>query len=512
MEYCQSSEIEFEESSSIPPFIEDSLRPVSAFYIIWLILAALISYTIYKLSGDPIRNSLINSQFIYYTIILIHIIYRLKKGRLGNMLAPDIIFIMFYTLFHLGYVTLFTLKIIPYSDYVFHYETSISKAMFIVNLGLIGFLFGYEFMGKKTNINIPFGGIIAPGNSWCIFGLLLMVIAISMHLIGLSFLGPRNLMNYGYSAIQNATDYISYWKAMLIGKSTLVMVLGMTIYMIASSLRYGKLFHSKLGLILSVVYFVIVIMEGERGSILAMGVPIMLVRHYFVKQIKFRYIVLLFITAVLLFAGLRVVRTIVFQPTKMIEEYKYTKKSSPERTAWYATFVEMGTSFMVVNIVANDVPSQEPYWRGASWRDSAFHIVPFLQGITIRLGWSTWAPSTWITTTYFGREAAGRAFTVAAEGYLNFGFFGVFFELFLFGVFVRWLTVRFSRTPSAMWALIMLGCFGPVIMVIRNHLNIVTNKCAMVILVAFILDLFFSRKVIEQEDVYISDYNLKKFV
>jgi lipid-A-disaccharide synthase-like uncharacterized protein len=116
--------------------------------------------------------------------------------------------------------------------------------------------------------------------------------------------------------------------------------------------------------------------------------------------------------------------------------------------------------------------------------------VPFLQRYTFRAGISTWAPSSWITTTYFGTEAAGRGFTLAAEGYLNFGLLGAFAELALVGIFVRWLSKKYSTRPSAMWGVIFLGCFGVLILAIRNHLNIVTNVCAQIAVIGFLLNLF----------------------
>jgi hypothetical protein len=127
---------------------------------------------------------------------------------------------------------------------------------------------------------------------------------------------------------------------------------------------------------------------------------------------------------------------------------------------------------------------------GASWRDATFHIIPFFQNFAIQHGWSRWAPSEWVTINFFGEGRAGRAFTVAAEGYLNFGFIGTFFELTFFGLFIRWLGIKFSRKPSAMWAIIMLGCTGQSMMIIRSHLNLFLNLCTELMVIAFILQLF----------------------
>lgn len=503
MEYeQQTSEILYEEPHGMHgmlPFLEDSLHRVSVTYIVWLLVALCISFMVYYLSRGLELAALRPAQFVYYTVLLGHIIYRFKNGGLRNAMAPDIIFIMFYTLFHLGYVTLYSLNILPFAPNIFYYTASAPRAMFVINLGLIGFLVGYELLGSRGGRQMQPGDVIIPKNSWCTLGIVLMTIAIVMHIAGLFFLGATLLSRYGYGAIQNAPRYISYWPALALGKSRHLMALGLAIYLISSSLRYGTLFHSKLALGLTIAFFSIVILEGERGSILTFGMPILMVRHYFIKPIRIRYLAILLIAALTLFSALAVVRTIVFKPAKMWQEYKYKKTAL--QLGWYSPFVEMGRSFVVVGITTNDVPSQEPYWKGASWGNAAVHIVPFLQGFTYRLGLTSWGPSEWITTTYFGHEAAGRAFTVAAEGYLNFGLPGAFIQLMLFGLFIRWLTVKFSKKPSAMWAFIMLGCLGPSIMVIRGHVNLVTNRCAQVIVLALLLNLFLRNETIEEAEL-----------
>ena len=143
---------------------------------------------------------------------------------------------------------------------------------------------------------------------------------------------------------------------------------------------------------------------------------------------------------------------------------------------------------MPLTITCAEVPNQMPYWKGASWWTALTHVIPFFQGYAIKQGWVTWNPSEWVTYTYFGYDRAGRGFTITAEGYLNFGFIGAFGEVMFFGMFIRWLTVRFARNPNAMWAFIMFGCFGASVMVIRNHLNLVTNAVAQAMMLAFLLN------------------------
>jgi len=196
---------------------------------------------------------------------------------------------------------------------------------------------------------------------------------------------------------------------------------------------------------------------------------------------------------------MRIVKTIAFDPAKMLEEVRYQRERG--LITWLDPFVEAGGSFRTLNITANDVPASEPYWKGASWTTAIYHIVPFLQGYLARHGLVKWAPSQWITITYAGPAAAGFGFTITAEGYLNFGYIGVVIELMFMGLFLRWLTVRFSRNPSAMWALIMFGCIGAAIGVVRNHIGMATALWVQIAIIALLANMFFgNEQKYEQED------------
>jgi oligosaccharide repeat unit polymerase len=488
----QTEQVAEHQSYPMLEFCRDSLRKVSVVYVGWLMLAGVMAFVAYSLNrGSPI-GSIPSALIIYYLVAFVHIAFRVKTGGKANILSPDILFVLLYTMFHLGYVTLYALGIIPYSGDVFVFEISIPKALFIINLGLISFLFGYEIIGSRGSSPKVMGHIRIPGLSWCIFGLIFMAIAVVAHLIVVVSMAPY-IPIYGYTALQRIDIYSNSFLLTLLWRNAAhLMVLGMVIYTLSSALRYGKLFRSKLALVLVIVYFALVIMEGDRGPILQLGAPLLLVRHYLVKRIHIRYLAVLSVATLILFAGLGVVRTTILKPKTMLEEYKYLKTSG--QLTWMSPFIEMGQSFLVVNITSHEVPMSEPYWKGASWRDAAFHIVPFLEGFALRQGWATWPPSVWLTTTYYGPERAGRGFTVAAEGYLNFGYLGVVVELMFFGIFIRWLTIRFSRNPSAVWGIIMLGCIGASIMVIRNHVGIVFSVCAHVMVVAALLNMLLGQE------------------
>ncbi|MCK5219932.1 O-antigen polysaccharide polymerase Wzy [bacterium] len=480
-------------------FCKDSLRIRSWAYIGWLLIAIGISWGVYMAwRGSPVA-SVQPSLFISFVVIAVHVIFRISSGGRANIMAPDILFLSFYTLFHLGYVALYGLGLMPYMELIFYYQTSIAKCMFIINLGLISFMIGYEFMGSKGSAPRQIGTMRIPGMSWYMLGFFFMFLAVTMHLFFIAYLGMDFITQHGHHAFQKIDEVSGSLFLTIFWRNTIqVMILGTVIYTVSSALIYNKLFKSKVALMFVIIYFILSVLEGERGNILLQCAPILLVRHYLVKRVSIRNLTWIAVAALFLFVALGpfIRMYSVFNPAKMAQEFQNQKSAG--NITWTTPIVEMGSSYRTLSITANDVPSQEPYWRGASWLNAIFHIVPFLEGYALRQGWSRWGPAKWVTVTYWGTHAAGKGFTVAAEGYLNFGFLGVFIEMALFGVFLRWLTIKFSLNPSMKWALIMLACTGISITVIRNHSGVMLSPCARVIVVASILNLFLSDEPVPQ--------------
>ena len=484
-------------------FCAETLRKISWAYIGWLLLAVFLSAFIFIHYQNRPDTSVRPSLYVYLLVFVTHIFFRMKSNFHLNILSPENMFILLYTLFHLGYVGLYGFGLAPYSERTFYYYTSIPKAMFIVNLGFISFLMGYELLGSRCSApRIP-GPVQRPNAGWCTFGLIFMVIGLTAHLVTIISIGISTFKMYGYGVFSNIGKFAPPVIKYVWANSLHVMILGVVIYTISSALRYGKVFNSKLALGLLIVYLFLVATEGDRGPILYLLAPVLLVRHYLIKPISVWVLVGILVVFFTLFTVIgplvRNVQGAAFNPSKILGLYR-AQKAAGEIT-WMNPLFEMGGSFKIVNMVAEDVPSVEPYWYGASWRDAAFHIVPFLQGFAVGRGWGRIAPSMWLTYTYFGLSAAGTGFTMTAEGYLNFGYFGVFLELFFFGAFTRWLAVRFSLRPCAMWGIIMVGCIGLSIMVIRNHTQVITQNLMKMFVMGFLLN-----KIIGNEPVYTGEY------
>ncbi|OHB59878.1 MAG: hypothetical protein A2173_12000 [Planctomycetes bacterium RBG_13_44_8b] len=492
-------------SSCFDQFCQDALRGISLIYLAWLMLALVMSLFVYISSPGFSLPGIRLSIMVYYLVLTVHVIFRIRSGGRRNILAPDIIFIVLYTAFHLGYVTLFALNLIPSVSDIFFYQSSVSRSLFVVNLGLIGFICGYEVLGSTEHPQPQRGLITVPTWGWCVFGMFMTILGVVMHLGSLAVIGISGLEQYGYGAVSDVRQYYGTAMAMVASESNTVVLFGAIIYMVASVLRYGKLFRSKLLFASIIGMLFLYTMEGDRGPILYLGIAVIIVRHYLVKAVKVRYIISMALLLLVLFGAVGVIRRAktAFTVAAKLEEYKYSKSAG--LVDWRSPFIEMGGSFRVTSITCEDVPKNEPYWLGKSYLSAALHIIPFLEGYCARKGWlgpySFW-PSNWVTFTTVGTKAGGLAFTVATEGYLNFGFPGAFMEVFACGLFIRWLTKRFSKNPSASAAFIMFGCFVFSLAIIRNHIQLVTGWFFQIFVIAYFLKMFYGD---ESEPVF-EDY------
>lgn len=496
--------------SRLDEFRSSCLHRKSSLYLMWLCAALLLVI----FSFFPVRGMQMSSLgpllAVYYLILTVHVIYRLNTGgKRSNFLAPDIIFLGFYTLFHLGYVTLYALGLIEYAEQIIWFPTSMAKSMFIINLGLVGFLFGYELAGPKQDV-IEYEPVKIPTWYWSAISFFIIAAGLLLHIMCLFMIGIDIIMAYGYVVIANIARYSSARLEILFWAANTMGVVGTIIYTVTSSLRHGKLFHSKTVLTLVIIFAAMFLLEGDRGVFIRMTMAAILIRHYFIKKIPMAFFVGFLVAAFALMTAVGVVRAVVLSPSKMVEEYKRVREAG--KVDWRSPFIETGSSFRVVSIITNDVPQKEPYWKGQSFISATIRIVPFLDGITQRLrlrGPPSYgsSPAQWITYTYAGREATGMGFSVCTEGYLNFGYPGALLELLMIGFFVRWIVIKFSQHPSAAWAIIMLGFLGASFTLIRNNTLSFTSSCTQIFILAGLLSLF-CRNELPMIDREVSDSNL----
>lgn len=129
---------------------------------------------------------------------------------------------------------------------------------------------------------------------------------------------------------------------------------------------------------------------------------------------------------------------------------------------------------------------------GATYMGAVSSLVPgasrFLQGFGFN-------PSDWFLKDLYEKvylQGGGRGFSPVTEGFLNFGVLGVVAQLFLYGLFARWLYQRMIDHNNYLTRLLYAGAF-PILILdsMRIYLSSAVYKLSRVYLLPFFLYLFY---------------------
>lgn len=418
-------------------------------------------------------------------ICIAHIAWRVRSGP-RNYLAPDVFYVLFYAAFHFSYLALWLFGIVDISDRagqrVFPAPEQYYLVMFIVNLGLLSFLFGYELAAPKERIYESTKIRSLPTAAWTLVGTAIMLLALIIHIGFIFGIGIRTWLTKGYEVYIHMDRFSQYYR--LWNLQFYIFSFGFGIYITSVALRYGRLLRGKFGISLFIIYLCLLTFEGGRTQVVIHGMILLLVHHYIIKRIKLKSLIIIAVCALMAFSAIKIVRNIAaFDIPKMIELLKHARET--EQTHWYDSLVEMGGSISTVNLTTMLVPGRESFWYGRSYAQAIVHIIPYLSGkMWIYLGVS---PSVWLTYTHFGPESSGTGFSISAEGYLNFGLPGVFIHMAIMGIVLRRIYARFATMTSPANTLIFIVAYGLFMITVRNHVNLLITPIFRIIVVAWLL-------------------------
>lgn len=439
-------------------------------YLFALLGALLLSLGIYY-GGTALgwESSVRISTALSLGIIVVHFYYRIRVCRPANWLAPDLAYIVFYAMFNLAYLTLWLFGILPTHELVFPAPLLYPKTMLVITLGLIGFIIGYELAAGDRVKHRRRDVVETPTQLWIGVGLAVMTLALGIHLYYILRVGLTTFVFGGYMVAAGMSRYVSEVRFWALVPHTFC--LGFAIYLVSVARIHGRLFSGKLGIGLFILYVSLAFFEGDRGPVVQTGIVLLLVRHYLVKPIRPKGLLLLFAGAMFLFSAVAVVRNVTaFNPSEMVQEYEYARQSGLVR--WYSAFAEMGSSVRTVNHTVSLVPGSSPYWHGKSYLLSLARVVPLLQGkIWPYIGVTS--PSLWLTFIILGPGTnTGVGFSLPAEGYLNFGLAGAFFQMAVIGFGLRRLYLAVVRSRSPVVTTTFFASIPFILVAVRGETNL----------------------------------------
>lgn len=212
------------------------------------------------------------------------------------------------------------------------------------------------------------------------------------------------------------------------------------------------------------------------------------------------------ILAGLIIAALVVIPTVKYLRTA--EHYSDIQFSDVERSFNKAesaqTFLELGAILGLLSNVMDWIPKEYPYKYGMTYVQSLGSAIPnigftfaknkreMIKGLNKQEIYQTLKPSDWYTYTYskwMFNHGGGSGFSMAAEAYMNFGYFGFFFIFFTLGiVFSQFDTKDIYKNPMTIVYLALL--IWPIYYGVRNETG------AIIKIISFNMLIIFSAKVV----------------
>jgi oligosaccharide repeat unit polymerase len=468
-------------------------------YLIVLIVYLLLAAGLFSLPGA--WETVTGIYIIFCLFICVgHLIYKRVNVRI-NIFSPDILYIGFFMIFHFGYLVLWVFKVVPSSDFIFNYVNLFPKTMLIATIGLISFILGYEFIRVKS---IGYHCQMQAGTGWSTIGMVIMITGLGIHIVYIMAAGFDNFIRHGYEVFMNMDRYVTY--ARLWQFQPQIFALGFTIYIVSKAINYRKLSSAKMGIVLFLIQAFLLATEGARSSLITLGIILVLARHYCIKRFNLLQVGVLAVSLLFVFWAIGLVRNIAsFDIARTLQEVKYARESGEAN--WYNPFVEMGGSIRTVNLTVSLVPESQPYWFGRSYLQATVKIIPYLQGLTKNYLGLT--PAQWLTFTLFGYDAAGTGFSIAGEGYLNFGIPGVFLQMFMIGMLLKYIYIRFLTTGSPSNALLFFASLGIFLIAVRNHSNLMVAPLIQVALLSWGMKKVFGEYQVMTDEPYGNDVVLE---
>jgi oligosaccharide repeat unit polymerase len=197
-----------------------------------------------------------------------------------------------------------------------------------------------------------------------------------------------------------------------------------------------------LPLVLFAVLALLLFRIGLRRIVLETGLALVVVHHFYVRKVRLRALIAGAVAALLVFSVVGLARSYLAEglagmTTRVTEEFGVA--------ALIALVAEPITVLLALTETMYQVPGQEPFWLGRTFVEAFEILVPRPLYPDRPL-----APSQWFVNLVDPVVAAaggGYAYSLLAEGYLNFGVAGAVGVSVLQGVVVRTVVTYRRRAP-----------------------------------------------------------------
>lgn len=415
-----------------------------------LLLIILVAYSFLYLSSLDIIQ---NKNFSFLVIILNILTLFIFSQYVEPIIELKKQYIRIVTIFLLGYVIVFFQLHVDYlldnfdeSNTRFWVNPNIvPKALMLSSIGLVAFLFGYlirirKVKKTKANIKYKYRTSVIGYSFLAMFFLIVMMITINpLYLYG----------GYGLFEMGEIARYSSILFELSFTAGLIQHIINIYLSPFKKYNIYG--YYKKLGffhLLLLLLYAIIIIISGDRGPIIYLGIGLL---SSYIISVKWKVprikVVLFFIIGTLLVSSLVAIRNNQDSNNSTLERV-YNALVSGEFVAYSSlggtksisvSTLELATSLRTLHNAVDQVPNNSSFFYGQFQVLQIITVVPFGQGVIKNIFnlKDNELTSAKYVTALVGGENGSEGTSCIADLYLDFGVFGVFIGMLFFGIFVR---------------------------------------------------------------------------
>ncbi|WHH57482.1 O-antigen polysaccharide polymerase Wzy [Petroclostridium sp. X23] len=314
------------------------------------------------------------------------------------------------------------------------------------HLGALIFYKNAKILGKKGNKYLT--GVVSD-KPIVMVGIILLLISIIPFLYEMvqSLIIVKMYGYKGYAQMEAQTGISS-----LISKIALYFIPSLICLAIGVRKSTGL---RKVVQILSCVVIALILYIGERNDALVFILALILIQHYFVKEItiktSYKYIVF---GAILLILLSVIADTRGLENRSLLDYFKYMLDNGFSISVLTEIFSELGSSMMPTIAIMEFVNSGEPLRYGKTYLFSVLSIIPNLGFWDLHPAAEVASLGQWLKLRL--GLSYGPGFSLAAESYLNFAWWGWSVFIFLGGFIVRILGML-NKTTAKYYP--EIGCF-----------------------------------------------------
>jgi hypothetical protein len=192
---------------------------------------------------------------------------------------------------------------------------------------------------------------------------------------------------------------------------------------------------------------------GRRGVVLSGLIAVLTILHFYYRPIKLRVLLVTAMAGIALFIAVAHARA--YSAGGLEAMIAGLREDFVLEDMW-VNIEEVNTVPMAIREMTHYIPDHEPYFYGRSYWEAFEVLIPMELHPNRPLASSQWFA--WYHDPRLAAKGGGFAFSLIAEGYINFGYVGAFLVGLIQGAFLKLLVQLRRNNPLSKSRLLIYAC------------------------------------------------------